>query len=70
MRDVAVDKDAMNRLVMNFLLVEGYKDAAENFCRESGCVPAGLLPLASCPPPFPSLSPLPGIVAPDAAGPN
>ena len=26
----------MNRLVMDYLVVEGYRSAAENFCKESG----------------------------------
>jgi predicted AAA+ superfamily ATPase len=29
----------LNRLVMDYLVIEGYKDAAEHFARESGLVP-------------------------------
>ena len=29
----------MNRLVMDYLVVEGYKEAAENFAREAGMSP-------------------------------
>ena len=30
----------LNRVVMNYLLVEGYRDAAEHFAREAGETPA------------------------------
>ena len=33
-----VDSD-LNRLVMDYLVVEGYKEAAENFAREAGMSP-------------------------------
>lgn len=29
----------LNRLVMDYLVVEGYKEAAENFAREAGMTP-------------------------------
>lgn len=34
--DVKIAKEDMNRLVMNFLVTEGYVDAAEKFKNESG----------------------------------
>ncbi|KAI8826658.1 CTLH/CRA C-terminal to lish motif domain-containing protein, partial [Fimicolochytrium jonesii] len=36
---VAVSKHDLNKLVMNYLVIEGYKDAAEKFSRESGLPP-------------------------------
>ncbi|KAI9320662.1 CTLH/CRA C-terminal to lish motif domain-containing protein [Dichotomocladium elegans] len=36
---VKVDKQDLNRLVMNYLVIEGYKDAAEQFSLESGLEP-------------------------------
>lgn len=30
----------LNRLVMDYLVIEGYKDAAQNFARESGLTPS------------------------------
>ncbi|KAI7862081.1 CTLH/CRA C-terminal to lish motif domain-containing protein [Spinellus fusiger] len=33
---VNIDKQDINRLVMNYLVIEGYKDAAEQFSAESG----------------------------------
>ncbi|KAK9897862.1 hypothetical protein P389DRAFT_169877 [Cystobasidium minutum MCA 4210] len=36
LNDVNVSKGDLNRLVMDYLVVEGYKEAAENFARESG----------------------------------
>eukprot|EP00755_Sulcionema_specki_P007746 Sspe_Gene.39035::Locus_18835_Transcript_1_1_Confidence_1.000_Length_781::g.39035::m.39035 len=42
--EIAIDRDGMNRLVMNFLEVEGYKEAAECFKEEAdvecGCLDA------------------------------
>ncbi|RKP08702.1 CTLH/CRA C-terminal to lish motif domain-containing protein [Thamnocephalis sphaerospora] len=38
--DVDIRKTELNRLVMHYLLTEGYKDAAEEFARESGIKPA------------------------------
>ncbi|RKO96258.1 hypothetical protein CXG81DRAFT_850, partial [Caulochytrium protostelioides] len=37
---VPFSKAAMNALIMNYLVVEGFKDAADQFARESGTVPA------------------------------
>lgn len=34
--NVAIDRGHLNRLVMDYLVVEGYKEAAQNFARESG----------------------------------
>lgn len=34
--DVKIRKEDMNRLVMNFLVTEGYVEAAEKFRMESG----------------------------------
>ncbi|KAI9481469.1 MAG: CTLH/CRA C-terminal to lish motif domain-containing protein [Benjaminiella poitrasii] len=36
---VKVNKQDLNQLVMNYLVVEGYKDAAEQFSLESGLAP-------------------------------
>eukprot|EP01137_Pigoraptor_chileana_P005688 Opistho-2@49086 len=36
MAAVKISKTDMNRLVMNYLVIEGYKDAAERFMHESG----------------------------------
>ena len=36
LRDVSIRKEDMNRLVMNFLVTEGYVDAADKFRVESG----------------------------------
>ncbi|KAI8988749.1 CTLH/CRA C-terminal to lish motif domain-containing protein [Pilobolus umbonatus] len=36
---VKVNKQDLNQLVMNYLIVEGYKDAAEQFSSESGLAP-------------------------------
>ncbi|KAI8069744.1 CTLH/CRA C-terminal to lish motif domain-containing protein [Gilbertella persicaria] len=36
---VKVNKQDLNQLVMNYLVVEGYKDAAEQFSTESGLAP-------------------------------
>ena len=37
--EVSVKKEDLNKLVMNYLVIEGYKDAAEKFSRESGISP-------------------------------
>ncbi|KAI8580411.1 hypothetical protein K450DRAFT_173625 [Umbelopsis ramanniana AG] len=37
--DVKINKQDLNKLVMNYLVVEGYKDAAEQFSIESGLAP-------------------------------
>ncbi|KAL4458736.1 hypothetical protein ABPG75_013601 [Micractinium tetrahymenae] len=39
LREVTVRKEDMNRVVMNFLVTEGYVDAARVFERESGTAP-------------------------------
>ena len=36
MKHITPSKEAMNKLVMNFLLVEGYKQGAQKFEKESG----------------------------------
>ncbi|KJE92238.1 hypothetical protein CAOG_03242 [Capsaspora owczarzaki ATCC 30864] len=36
---VSVSKSSLNRLVMNYLVIEGYKDAAERFASECGETP-------------------------------
>ncbi|KAI7885620.1 hypothetical protein K492DRAFT_228842 [Lichtheimia hyalospora FSU 10163] len=36
---VKINKQDLNRLVMNYLVIEGYKDAAEQFSLESGLEP-------------------------------
>lgn len=42
LRSVSISKATMNALVMNYLIVEGHKEAAERFQQESG-TPAGNL---------------------------
>ncbi|KAF9166283.1 hypothetical protein DFQ27_004112 [Actinomortierella ambigua] len=37
--EVSVDRDDLNKLIMNYLIIEGYKDAAEKFSQESGATP-------------------------------
>ncbi|CAO1636695.1 unnamed protein product [Sympodiomycopsis kandeliae] len=39
LNEVAVSKDDMNRLIMDYLVIEGYKDAAQRFSVESGLSP-------------------------------
>ncbi|KAJ6767153.1 RAN BINDING PROTEIN 9-RELATED [Salix purpurea] len=39
LNDVRIRKEDMNKLVMNFLVTEGYVDAAEKFQMESGAEP-------------------------------
>ncbi|KAJ2768852.1 hypothetical protein IWQ57_003357 [Coemansia nantahalensis] len=36
MAEVPIAKSDLNRLIMNYLVIEGYKDAAEKFSEESG----------------------------------
>ncbi|CAO3596242.1 unnamed protein product [Absidia cylindrospora] len=36
---VVVEKQALNQLIMNYLVIEGYMEAAEQFSRESGLSP-------------------------------
>ncbi|TPX41295.1 hypothetical protein SeMB42_g05317 [Synchytrium endobioticum] len=38
--EVKINKNDLNRLVMNYLVIEGYKDAAEKFAAESGLPPS------------------------------
>eukprot|EP01114_Cavostelium_apophysatum_P017705 TRINITY_DN5323_c0_g1_i1.p1 TRINITY_DN5323_c0_g1~~TRINITY_DN5323_c0_g1_i1.p1 ORF type:complete len:231 (-),score=57.77 TRINITY_DN5323_c0_g1_i1:45-737(-) len=37
--DVKISKEDLNKIVMNYLIIEGYKDAAERFQQESGTTP-------------------------------
>ncbi|KAG4093792.1 CTLH/CRA C-terminal to lish motif domain-containing protein [Neocallimastix lanati (nom. inval.)] len=37
--NVSVEKTDLNKLIMNYLVIEGYKDAAEKFSQESGLQP-------------------------------
>ncbi|KAG0048245.1 hypothetical protein BGZ83_006774 [Gryganskiella cystojenkinii] len=37
--EIQVDRDDLNKLIMNYLIIEGYKDAAEKFSQESGAKP-------------------------------
>ncbi|KAI8602192.1 CTLH/CRA C-terminal to lish motif domain-containing protein [Dissophora ornata] len=37
--EVHVDREDLNKLIMNYLIIEGYKDAAEKFSLESGAKP-------------------------------
>ncbi|KAF9114432.1 hypothetical protein BGX27_010819 [Mortierella sp. AM989] len=37
--EVHVDREDLNKLIMNYLIIEGYKDAAEKFRQESGAKP-------------------------------
>ncbi|KAF8334340.1 lish motif-containing protein [Cantharellus anzutake] len=39
LEDVRVSKDDLNRLVMDYLVIEGYKSAAEEFSKESNLSP-------------------------------
>ncbi|KAL4069682.1 CTLH/CRA C-terminal to lish motif domain-containing protein [Scleroderma yunnanense] len=39
LHEVQVTKDDLNRLVMDYLVIEGYKSAAEEFSNEAGVVP-------------------------------
>ena len=36
MNKIKVNRQDMNKLVLNYLIVEGYKDAVEKFIKESG----------------------------------
>ncbi|ORY12276.1 hypothetical protein LY90DRAFT_708722 [Neocallimastix californiae] len=38
--NVSVEKKDLNKLIMNYLVIEGYKDAAEKFSQESGLQPS------------------------------
>ncbi|KAG0353793.1 Glucose-induced degradation complex subunit [Podila minutissima] len=37
--DVQVDREDLNKLIMNYLIIEGFKNAAEEFSHESGAKP-------------------------------
>ncbi|KAK9840286.1 hypothetical protein WJX74_006917 [Apatococcus lobatus] len=37
--DVKIKKEDMNTIIMNFLVTEGYVEAADTFCKESGTQP-------------------------------
>ncbi|KAI6047708.1 CTLH/CRA C-terminal to lish motif domain-containing protein [Pisolithus marmoratus] len=39
LHDVQVTKDDLNRLIMDYLVIEGYRSAAEEFSNEAGVVP-------------------------------
>jgi len=39
LEEVKISKQDLNKLVMNYLIIEGYKDAAEKFQQESGTNP-------------------------------
>eukprot|EP01103_Thecamoeba_quadrilineata_P018151 TRINITY_DN6769_c0_g1_i1.p1 TRINITY_DN6769_c0_g1~~TRINITY_DN6769_c0_g1_i1.p1 ORF type:complete len:258 (-),score=77.73 TRINITY_DN6769_c0_g1_i1:49-822(-) len=39
LKEVKIDRKNINELIMNYLIVEGYKDAAEKFQKESGTNP-------------------------------
>lgn len=36
MQDIVIPKDIINKLVMNYLIVEGYKQGAMKFEKETG----------------------------------
>ena len=36
MSKLRVNRQDMNKLVLNYLIIQGYKDAVENFVRETG----------------------------------
>ncbi|KAI9032163.1 CTLH/CRA C-terminal to lish motif domain-containing protein [Hyaloraphidium curvatum] len=38
--EVKINKQDLNKLVMNYLVIEGYKDAAEKFAQETGLEPS------------------------------
>ncbi len=38
MNKIKVNRQDMNKLVLNYLIVEGYKDAVEKFIKETGIV--------------------------------
>ncbi|CAG8454781.1 15198_t:CDS:2 [Funneliformis mosseae] len=38
--NVKIDKNDLNKLIMNYFVIEGYKDAAETFSQESGLSPS------------------------------
>lgn len=36
MKKLRLDRQDMNKLVLNYLIIEGYKDAVEKFIKETG----------------------------------
>lgn len=38
MNKIKVNRQDMNKLVLNYLIIEGYKDAVEKFIKETGIV--------------------------------
>jgi len=40
LEDVKIDKNDLNKLIMNYFVIEGYKDAAETFSQECGLLPS------------------------------
>ena len=36
MKKLRIDRQDMNKLVLNYLIIEGYKDAVEKFIKETG----------------------------------
>lgn len=48
LNDVKIQKEDMNKLVMNFLVTEGYVDAAEKFRKESGTERILFMYMMSC----------------------
>jgi len=36
LNEVVIPRDILNRLVMNYLMVEGYQQASQKFAKESG----------------------------------
>lgn len=36
LNEIEIPKDLMNKLVLNFLIVEGYKEGAKKFVKEAG----------------------------------
>ncbi len=45
MSEVHLSRDLLNQMVMNFLIVEGYKEGAIKFQKESGIRGKSLLPI-------------------------
>ena len=38
MNKIKVNRQDMNKLVLNYLIIEGYKDAVEKFIKETGII--------------------------------
>jgi len=43
MNKIKVNRQDMNKLVLNYLIIEGYKDAVEKFIKETGIIGKSLL---------------------------